>query len=254
MTIGIRRLTDNGLAAMRQEIERLSDKRYQFKGSQGTPLTEDSLEPLRQMVLNDEITEPLETLRELDPAKTFSNRFQMGAYLSDIITDERHFNDAGLWAWLTLVYLTQVLAKNKDGMFLLAREYRYIPNDGRLRYYRHLLRMAWLIHRQYDERARLFLSIECYKHTDFVEQSQKSDMLSNPNIIDLCLYLYYDEKKRKLKPGTAASVKKAASYRRLVSIVSRQLYMNYDLFEMTWDRIQSVLPAEFDRWKPKPST
>lgn len=136
-------------------------------------------------------------------------------------------------------------------MWLLGSEYRYIPDENRLRYYRHLTKMAWSIFRQYGEKSKLFLSVPCSTHSDFVEQSQKDEVRSNPHLIDLCLDLFYDENKARLKKGVASSEKTPGSFRRLVSVVSPQLYMNFDLYEMPSDRIRDILPREFERWFKK---
>jgi len=249
----VMRFTEQGIAAVRLAIEGLRDQGTTKKGSQGTPISSEELETLSQLALKQDLVETYTANVEIDTSKQFSSRYDMGQYLAGIVTDPQAEQDAGLWTWISMVYLSQLLARRKDGQFLLGSEYRYIPDDNRLRYYRHLAKMAWSIFRQYGEKSKLFLSVSCSTHSDFVEQSQKDEVRSNPHLIELCLSLFYDDEAAKLKKGVAGPVTTPGSFRRLVSVVSPQLYMNFDLYEMPYQRIQDILPREFERWFEKPA-
>ncbi|MAW90587.1 MAG: hypothetical protein CL574_05740 [Altererythrobacter sp.] len=244
----VMRFTPNGIAAVRLAIEGLRDEASTKKGSQGTPILSDQLESLAQLALRQDLVEAFASNLTIDTTREFANRYEMGRYLASIVTSAQAEKDTGLWTWISMVYLSQLLAPRKDGTFLLGSEYRYIPDDSRLRYYRHLARMAWTIFRQYGEKSKLFLSIPCSTHSDFVEQSQKDDVRSNSHLIDLCLDIFYDEKQARLRKGVAGDVKTPGTFRRLVSVISPQLYMNFDLYEMPAERIRSVLPREFEKW------
>ncbi len=243
----IHRFNARGVSAVRLAIEGLRSQGNTGKGSQGTPIAAEQIEALRALSLRDDLIEPA-GCGTIDASRLFPNRFVMSEYLAHVIGDPKAEGDDGLWTWISMVYISQLLAPRKDGVLLLASEYRYIPDNNRLRYYRHLVRMGWTIFRQYGSKARLFLSVPCFTHSDFVEQSQKDDVQSNPHLIDLCLELFYDEDGKKLKKGVASSERTPGSFRRLVSVVSPQLYMNYDLYEMPSSRISGVLPKEFHRW------
>ncbi|WP_108788693.1 hypothetical protein [Erythrobacter sp. Alg231-14] len=247
----VMRFTDEGIAAVRTAIEGLRDEGSTKKGSQGTAISPEELDTLSKLARRQDLIEPYTEQVEIDPSKQFSSRYDMGQYLAGIITHMKAERDAGLWTWISMVYLSQLLARRQDGQFLLGSEYRYIPDDNRLRYYRHLSKMAWSIFKQYGEKSKLFLSIPCSTHSDFVEQSQKDDVRSNPHLVDLCLELFYDKKAAKLKKGVATSVKTPGSFRRLVSIISPQLYMNFDLYDMSAARIREILPSEFEKWFDK---
>ncbi len=244
----VMRFTPQGISAVRLAIEGLRDQASSKKGSLGTPISPDDLDTLAQLALRDDLTEAFEEKLEIDTSRQFASRFEMGCYLAGIVTHAKAEQDDGLWTWISMVYLAQLLARRKDGQALLGSEYRYIPDNNRLRYYRHLAKMAWSIYRQYGEKSKLFLSVPCSTHSDFVEQSQKDDVRSNPHLIDLCLDLFYDEKAEKLRKGVAGSEKTPGSFRRLVSVISPQLYMNFDLYEMPSGRIREILPREFEKW------
>jgi hypothetical protein len=247
----VMRFTEHGLTAVRLAIESLRDQGSTRKGSQGTPITSEELNSLSQLALRPDLVEPYDEKTEIDTSRQFASRYEMGSYLAGIVTRTQAEHDAGLWTWISMIYLSQLLPRRKDGLWLLGSEYRYIPDDNRLRYYRHLAKMAWSIFRQYGEKSKLFLSVSCSTHSDFVEQSQKDDVRSNPHLIDLCLDLFYDHKATKLKKGVAGSEKTPGSFRRLVSVISPQLYMNFDLYEMPSDRIRDILPREFGKWFEK---
>lgn len=247
--IPVMRFTDKGITEVRMTIESLRKEAHTKKGSQGTPISREEASALSALAKRADLVEAVPEFGEIDTSTRFENRMAMGEYLAKTISAGTADDDKGLWTWISMIYLDQLLAPRSDGTLLLASEYRYIPDKNRLRYYRHLAKMAWTIFRQYENRARLFLSIPCHVHSDFVEQSQKDDVRSNPNIIDLCLELFYDEDNAILKKGVGASVKREGSFRRLVSIVSPQLYMNFDLYEMSADRIDQILPIEFRQWK-----
>lgn len=246
-TVQIRRFTDKGLQSVKLKLESLRDHKFSGKGKQGTPITEDDVKSIMSLAFDPSLTETTPNHGFIDLTQKFADRNELGKYLVTVISDKKFSVDIGLWTWLSLIYFDQILAPSQ-GKYLLASEYRYIPDESRLRYYRHLVRMAWMIRLHWDDRARLFLSIPCYQHTDFVEQSQKRDVISNPNMIDLALTLFYDENGQRLKKNVADSVKSPGSYRRLVSVVSKQLFMNFDVVEMPSDRIKSVLPNEFSKW------
>ncbi|MBK7161067.1 MAG: hypothetical protein IPH79_00615 [Sphingomonadales bacterium] len=246
--IKLLRFNEKGMSAVRLAIEGLRSDASTKKGSQGTPISAEDVESLSQLAFRSDLTEPVSPGVEIDPSRQFLNRFDMSEYLAGIVTNSQAEADDGIWTWISILYISQLLVHRSDGYWLLASEYRYAPDNSRLRFYRHLVRMGWTIFRQYGAKARLFLSVPCNTHSDFVEQSQKDDVRSNPQLIDLCLDIFYDEEAKKLKKGVASSETTPGSFRRLVSVISPQLYMNFDLYEMSSDKIRAVLPREFRKW------
>jgi len=247
MKTKILRFNDKGLQKFSRLMEAIKKEEYNYKGSQGTPITQDQAEEIKKLTEDNDLTENL-NIGEIEKDKIFRNRFEMGKYISTYVDYDEFYTDKGLWAWLSCLYFDQLLAPKKE-LLLLGSEYRYIPDNGRMRYYRHLLRMPCLLYQKYDDASKIFLSIPCYRHSDFVEQSQKSKMLNNPRMIQLCENLFYDKKKETLKKGIATNKKQPGSFRRLVSTVTEQLYMNYDLYEMDSDKIMEILPDEFEKWQ-----
>ena len=251
--IELMRFNVKGMAAVRLAIEGLRSEASTKKGSLGTPISAEEMETLSQIAFRADLTETVGQGQAIDAARQFSNRFDMSEYLASIVTNPQAEADDGLWTWISMLYIGQLLALRSDGRWLLASEYRYVPDNSRLRFYRHLVRMGWSIFRQYGAKSRLFLSVPCSTHSDFVEQSQKDDVRSNPHLIDLCLDLFFDEQARKLKKGVASDQNTPGSFRRLVSVISPQLYMNFDLYEMPSGKIRDILPREFQKWFGQPA-
>ena len=240
------RFTDHGKSLVRQQIEALRKAETSFKGSQGTPISSEQMQSLKALAFDPSLREEVSDQCVLDLGLVFPSRYDLGRYLCEILPGRELEGDDNFWTWLSVAYIDQLLAPKKDGTFLLASEYRYIPNNSRLRYYRHLVRMAWKICYQYSEDAKMFLSIEPFKHSDFVEQSQKTDFLSNPNVTKACRLIFFDEKKQKLRKGVSASKYTApGSMRRLVGVVFKQLDMNFDLHETSANSIITLLPHDF---------
>lgn len=241
------RFNEIGIDEVRQKIEALRKSENTFKGSHGTPITLDQMKELKALAHKPSLITSLDLNCTIDLDLKFPNRLELGKYLNTILSSQTHENDDNLWTWLSIAYIEQLLAPRKDGTYLLGSEYRYIPNNNRLRYHRHLVRMAWKIYSQYSDDAIIFLSVKPYTHSDFVEQSQKTSFLNNPNIAKTCRTLFFDEKKKKLKKGVAANKNTApGSMRRLVGVVFEQLEMNYDLYETEPHKIIDLLPSDFE--------
>ena len=62
---------------------------------------------------------------------------------------------------------------------------------------------------------RFFFRYNVTDTPDFVEQSQKSRMLNNAKMIQLCEKLFYDAEKRALKAGIATKQKQPGSFKGL---------------------------------------
>ena len=109
----VMRFTPQGIAAVRLAIEGLRDQASTKKGSQGTPVMAEDLDTLAQLALREDLTEPYGENLEIDTTKRFSDRFEMGRYLAGLVTDARAERDTGLWTWLSMIYLSQLLARRK---------------------------------------------------------------------------------------------------------------------------------------------
>ncbi|KCZ83523.1 hypothetical protein HAD_13004 [Hyphomonas adhaerens MHS-3] len=194
---------------------------------------------------------------EIDAGLQFKDRFEMGEYLSENLPTDlavvQHTN-IGLWAWISAIYLRQLLEKPpKGGEWKLWSAYRYIPREyQKFRYYRHLAFMSFWLHRSFGEEvAKFFLSRPPYAHSDAIEQlyTQDRDFLASRGLMKAAVEMYIDPKTGTMKRNALGKAT-PGSARRLATKIAKQLQMNYDLYSMSKADIYALLPSEFDSWRP----
>lgn len=202
------------------------------------------------------LTEPLDGGFDIDSARKFLSRYEMGIYLNQILPADisvvQHTN-VGLWSWISAVYFRQLVEKTKVGeKYKMWSSYRYAPLPyQKFRYYRHLAFMNfWLNRTMGQDVARFFLSRPLYEHSDTIEQlyTQDRDFLASKGLMDVALEMYMDPKTGVMKPKALGEAT-GGSARRLATKIAKQLQMNYDLQSMGKDEIYPLLPPEFDAWR-----
>lgn len=254
MTSQIKTFNPDGIEEFRSLID---EERSKGNVRQASLVDDKFLTEVEILAQNPEYTQDLAADGSIDLQRKFANRFDMGAYLNEVLPSDislvQHTN-TGLWSWISAVYFRQLLEKTKNGdKYKLWSSYRYVPiTYQKFRYYRHLAFMNFWLHRTMgDSVARFFLSRPLYEHSDAVEQlyTQDRDFLTSPGLIDVALELYMDPKTGSMK-AKALGESTGGSARRLATKIAKQLQMNYDLQSMTKDEIYPLLPPEFDPWKP----
>lgn len=187
--------------------------------------------------------------------KALPSRYAAGEYLyatlpqTDIPDFER---DVGLWAWLTLFFFDQLCPANKAGQRKLRERTGYIPEpENYTRYYRHLLLGPFLIFRAHRDNPKRAMSLLCKQLPvidDIVGQvAAYQELVSNPAIVELATQLYFDPATGTTKRGSGG--KTGGSPRRLIDIL-RQFDVTWDLYTMTMTEFWTLLPKEFDRFRP----
>jgi hypothetical protein len=153
--------------------------------------------------------------------------------------------DAGLWSWLALFYFDQ-LSPMRGGKRRPREDYYYIPDERRPQ--RHLLAGAYQLYRLHGEHARVLLHPSVHQHGRFLfDLDYRRDLLTNRGLIELVDRLYWNPETSRPKRG-AASDTQSGSLRRLIAVV-QQLDLNYDLYGMSAQEIDALLPLEFDAWR-----
>ena len=183
----------------------------------------------------------------------FATRFDVGRHLFKLIEAAGLLSaekDAGLWAWLTLMYIDTACPKGGKGPRKIGERARYIPEPHNFqRYYRHLLAGPFLVyraHRDNPKRALCLLAQEVDKPGDIVEQlASRQEMLTNRAVVGAATSLYISsDGTRKRGAGGAG----AGSPRRLADILA-QFDLTWDLYTANVDELLGILPREFDRFK-----
>jgi hypothetical protein len=234
----------------------IDTERNQGSPRQATLITDAFVISIEALADDPELTEELEGGLEIDTAKVFGNRYDMGNYLDQILPADisvvQHTN-VGLWSWISAVYFRQLLEKAKTGeKYRMWSSYRYAPLPyQKFRYYRHLTFMNFWLHRTMGQNvARFFLSRPLYEHSDAIEQlyTQDRDFLASKGLMDAALEMYMNPKTGTMK-AKALGEATGGSARRLATKIAKQLQMNYDLQSMAKEEIYPLLPPEFDAWR-----
>jgi len=187
--------------------------------------------------------------------KTFGTRYNVAENLDAILTKNDLIDverDEGLWAWLTLFLFDELCPVDKLGNRKLRERSAYIPEPQNFRrYYRHLLLGPFLIfraHRDDPKRAMAFLCKPLPIIDDIVGQlAARQEFVTNPAIVELTTQLYFDSTSGTTKKG--AGGKGGGSPRRLSDILG-QFDVTWDLYAMSLKEFLSILPKEFDRFRP----
>jgi hypothetical protein len=187
--------------------------------------------------------------------KIFGSRFTAAEYVDEILSKTGVTDldrDIGIWAWLTLFFFDELCPPDKTGERELRERPAYIPEPQNFqRYYRHLLLGPFLIFRAHHDSPKRAMALLCKPLPivdDIVGQlASRQEIVTNPALMELATNLYYDP-----STGTAkknAGGKGSGSPRRLVDIL-RQFDVTWDLYAMSLKEFWTVLPKEFDRFRP----
>jgi hypothetical protein len=209
-----------------------------------------------------EFTEPLVSGWQVDPSKSFADRFELAKYIWDEIGSgwAAHLeNDSGFWSWIALLYFEQFRPK-KD----LNRQEHYIYDSHRYKFYRHCVAMPVKLIRDFGDDARIFLSADITTMGDMLEQCMSRQYLMRSNTFrSVVRSLYFNEIEAKLKAGASSKVLKkknvkggwsqggAGSVRRLALEVLR-LNLAFNLEAMSASEMLGLLGKEYAKFKPSP--
>ncbi len=247
MTESLRRLTDEGIDRFRSYLDRIGDG---------------AKEPPPLALLTDPVfSEPVAggvTLPRDAPEDVLRDRFTFGSWLKDLLAPLQQNTlprDYRLWNWLSLRFFDQLCPVGGDGIRRPRREEAYILDAAfsHTKYYRHLVRMAWIAVSMHGEYGKVLLKPRSVdgpplaSSGEIVEQlASRQSLFGNTTLIEGAYRLYFSEDEQRPRRGAGGSG--AGSPRRLATIV-QQLDLTYDLRECTPEQFISLLPKEFDRWK-----
>lgn len=237
-------------------LRRLNEKGIEEFGIYLDALASNSmLAPPMEMLEDPTKSDGLTLKVEID-SKKFSNRFEAAKYLYDkfIEAGVADFDlDRGVWAWLSLFWFDALrppadkLKKNWPG-----ERARWIPSESHdwKKFYRHLLAGPWRVyrfHRDNPARAMVVLCGPLYAPGEASEQLlSRQEVVTNRGIVELATRLYYDPVGQKIKRGAAS--KGAGSFRRFAKDFPDQFGVTWDLYAMTADQVEALLPREFNRF------
>ena len=201
------------------------------------------------------------TIQNKPHGRNFQSAYELGEYLcSDVLSGVSKpaiSRDYRLWNWLAL-YLFDVLCPIAGGQRapLETAAYVFDKQFNYARYYRHLVRSAWVLVAVHGTYSKVLLTPGTRNHanpvavrTDIQMQlSATQAFVESSNVVKTAYALYYDESTDRLKAGSAT--KGDGAPRRLVSVLN-QFDLTYDLHASPAETILRLMPNEFDRFKGK---
>lgn len=207
------------------------------------------------------LTAPIEPAVYVEQ-RAFKNRLDAAEYLErrlSRIDASRIIGNAHLWSWLGMFYFEAVAHKDADGYPRLgSADVPFVidPNSrgrGENRHFAHRLMLAYEIYTRHGNDAWLMLEEPVNSLTHFTDRLVgKPEVFRSKGVIRLAHMLYADPRTRKLKPGVAAggnNQRPAGGVVRLIDVLD-QLYMTYDVYGMTTERLLPLLPPEFAPFLP----
>lgn len=182
----------------------------------------------------------------------FANTHHLGTYLNQAFADceDRLISrNHALWSWLALLYFDQLCKPDVEGKRKPLEEAVYVLEQrfNFRRYYRHVVRTAWLAVKEHGEQAKvLLLASGRGTRTDIGEQlGAYQHLFANKTVIGSAYAMYFDQQAQ--KPKSRAGGKGAGSARRLAKI-AQQLELTYDLQDCPLTKFLTLLPREFKGW------
>jgi hypothetical protein len=191
--------------------------------------------------------------RSLDAEATFSTRRELAVLIDRTLGNRNSIqeltDDPGMWAWISLLYYSQLRQPIGEHGWKSAESARFIPVGASFRYYRHQVSGPHFLWALYRDKASVFLDGPANTGPEVNEQLLSvSPIASSESVIETCNLLYHSPtSKRGVKKG--AGGKGPGSARRFREVFW-QLYETYDLRAMEAEEILSLLPDEFDQFNP----
>ena len=180
----------------------------------------------------------------------FESRYEMGVYLVELFENHKlqlYMGDIGFWSWFALLWFEQLCSErkgkrnpSKDYNYVLSKKYNHRP--------RHAIYMTWQLVNRYGEDAIFLLSKEMSTRGEITEQMMaRQEILSAEGVMKLANSLYFDPVTGIFKKGAAARAG-AGCVTRYIHWLD-QLKLTYDLFLLSKDELEELLPAEFNKFR-----
>ena len=229
--------------------EGIEEFRAFLRASRETPTADYPLALLEHRTLT-ELVEPAVSVGEVQ----FETKGDAARYLSTIlapIPDDDVRLDAGLWTWLSLLYLDSVCQHTEHGRDV-KNDYYYVfePLNPR-HFYRHLLFVSWRVIRLSPVHNRLFMRSPINSLDKITEEVMKRLFLTRIRcVFEVLDRLYWDERRNRPRPGITGNKLREGDLSRRLPLRLRQLEKTYDLLDLTADQLIELLGEEFSFARP----
>jgi hypothetical protein len=203
------------------------------------------------------LTEPLASTIEAEP-HPFATRMDFARWLHEAAQragTEIPRRDAGFWAWLTLALFDTVCPVDKIGARKVKEDARYLPLlDTSRRYYRHALVGPYNVYLLYMDNPDWASALLCGPLAKLTDEAYRlfveNQLVVHRPAVAVLSDFYYDTKRQRLKRGSQSRTQ-PGSIRRFAKVLT-QYARTFDLDVIPEQRLSSMLPREFDRWRTSP--
>ncbi len=220
--------------------------------------------PPKHLLEDDSATETVDGAYELDPLRVFPSSYELGKYLSKVVFSRSAdrfvlLSNHGMWAWISLVFIDSLLKRGRGaGAAKPLAKPHYIMQSPRLAY-RLIVRTAWDLVCLHGEAARVALGSTKSPWGEMAEQmTARQEIYAHRSYWPVANTLYATPD-GSVKTGASSKRSKEArrdpkskaglgGVRRL-PFTFKQFERTYNLRQMTGDRIVSLLPPEYERWR-----
>ena len=231
-----RKLNDHGLREFEKFVVGLKSD-----NEQNTPI---------YLLHASESSEKLDVEVEVKDGLQFESRFAMGTYLVDLLNDQdiqKFLGETGFWSWFALLWFDQLCPLNSDDKRKPSMPYNYILSKKYNHRPRHAIFMTWQLVSFYGEDVRFLLSKPPSTRGELVEQLMaRQDFYTSRGAVLLANKLYSDPATYGFKRGAAG--RGSGSVVRFISVL-QQLQTTYDIFSISMVELDSLYPAEFNRFR-----
>lgn len=234
--IELRKLNDAGIESFRSFLLRRREER--------------SLPPPRGLLTDSKCSDPVDGQASLEQRR-FESKYAFGKYinerLSGHVPSQVVRSSVGIWAWLTLLYIDDVIP---DGQRALRVE-KYISSSKDIRngLDKQLLFFPWKLVAVHGDDAAWLLTAPLREDTKVLRELANSYRRNvSREFIRLAKLLFYDEKKGKLRRGATTGDGKTPGTLRHLDRVTNQLDITYDVFGMETIEFAAILPKAFKKW------
>lgn len=185
----------------------------------------------------------------------FRTKYEAATYLAGIFAEldqsEISYN-GGLWSWLGLYYLEELLEAKISGKNRLNAPDNYIleVEQGDLEwreYVYHLLATPFYLYRRHGEDAGILLTGPIGSRMQLMFQIVARPQFARSREFVKLVNRLYSDGRGNMKRGATSDMNKPGSIYRLIRIF-QQLELTYDIFDMSCEKMIGLLPPEFDGW------
>ncbi len=233
----LRKLTDKGLSEFSHYIQNLRKR----QDLQTPKYLLDSEEHSEKVELDLDVTE-----------EAFSSRYEMGAYLAQLFSEKNiqsYIGHAGFWSWFALLWFEQLCPVN-DGKRKPRKEYHYILSAEHRYRPKHAIYITWQLVNRYGHDAMFLLGKEMSTRGEMINLMMSNQQnLSSEGAMKLASKLYWDPETRTLKRDAVSRIA-AGSLPRYIRWLD-QLRLTYDLFSITVEELEELLPEEFNQFRSR---